>query len=90
MQLDDLLTRYFGTSDLQAAGPGAVEAGIEHALVDLGLERDRGTRFALWSMLYLLGRAPELHVTFNEESDREAARNLMDLMAASEEAEGDV
>ena len=86
MQLDDLLARYFGVADPSLASPSAFDAGIERALVDLGLERDRGKGFALWSMLHLLGRAPELDVTFKHDDDREAARNLMDMMAASEAA----
>ena len=48
------------------------------------LENDRGKRFALWAMLYLLGSAPDLDVAFENEEDREAARNFMDLLAASE------
>jgi hypothetical protein len=86
MQLDDLLMRYFGVADLEQAAPDAVEAGAERALVDFGLERDRSKRFALWSMLYLLGRAPDLDVAFTEEADRDAARNLMDLLAAAPES----
>lgn len=35
-------------------------------------------------MLYLLGSAPDLDVAFENEEDREAARNFMDLLAASE------
>jgi hypothetical protein len=35
-------------------------------------------------MLYLLGRAPGLDAVFGEPADRDAARNLMDLLAASE------
>lgn len=81
MTLDDLLVRYFGISDLQHVGPGALGAGAERALVDLGMERDPGKRFAIWSMLHLLGRAPDLDVAFKDEADREAARNLMDLLA---------
>ena len=84
MQLDDLLLRYFGVTDLAEAGGAAIEAGIERALVDLGIERDCGARFAIWSMLYLLGRAPDLDIAFEEATDREAARNLMDLLAASD------
>lgn len=83
MTLDDLLVRYFGVSDLGQAGSGALDSGIEHALVDLGLERDRGRRFAIWSMLQLLGKAPDLDVAFEDETDRDAARNLMDLLAAN-------
>ena len=36
----------------------------------------------LWSLLYMLGQSPDLDVAFEEEADREAARNLMDLLAA--------
>jgi hypothetical protein len=85
MDLDDLLRRYFGTSDLAAVSPDGQSSGIEHILVDLGLEQDRGKRFALWSVLQILGAAPALDVTFKDEADREAARNFMDLLAAAGE-----
>ena len=87
MQFDDLMRRYFGTDDLGEVTPAAMEAGIERARVDLGLEKDRGLRFALWSLLFMLGAAPDLDVAFKSEEDREAARNFMDLLAASEVAE---
>ena len=58
-------------------------AGLDRLRVDFGLESDRSRRFALWSLLYMLGQAPDLDVAFKEEADREAARNLMDLLAAS-------
>jgi len=80
VNLDDQIHRYFGTSDLEAVPPGALEAGIEHIKVDLGLTRDRGERFALWALLHTLGSAPDLDVVFDSEADREAARNLMDLL----------
>ena len=83
MNLDDLLQRYFATSDLAEASPAVREAGIDRLLVDFGLETDRERRFALWSLLYMLGHAPDLDIAFEEEADREAARNLMDLLAAS-------
>ena len=85
MDLDDLLLRYFGTTSLSDGTPAALETGIDRLRVDLGLEKDRARRFALWSLLYMLGQAPDLDVAFKEEADREAARNLMDLVAASEE-----
>ena len=84
MDLDDLLQRYFGTSDLSAVPPGALAAGLDRLKVNFGLETDRPRRFALWSLLYMLGQAPDLDDAFEEEADREAARNLMDLLAASE------
>ena len=83
MNFDDLLQRYFGTSDLSQASPAMQEAGIDRLLVDFGLATDRADRFALWSLLYMLGRAPDIDVAFDREADREAARNLMDLLVAS-------
>lgn len=84
MDLDDLLRRYFGTSQFSDVTPDVLTAGKDHMLVDFGLEQDRGKRFALWSLLYLLGAAPDLDVSFKDEADREAARNFMDLSAAAE------
>src|SRR4051794_1637466 len=80
MNLDDQIRRYFGASNLAAVPPEALNAGIEHMRVDLGLTNDRGERFALWALLHTLGSAPDLHAVFENEADREAARNFMDLI----------
>jgi hypothetical protein len=80
MNLDDQIRRYFGTSDLASVQPEALNAGIEHMLVDLGLTKDRGERFALWALLHSLGSAPDLDVAFETEADRVAARTFMDLI----------
>lgn len=80
MDFDDQLRRYFGTADLEAVTPPALEAGVERMAVDLGMEQDRGRRFALWSLMYLLGAAPDLDVAFKAAEDREAARDFMDMM----------
>ena len=87
MNFDDILYRYFGTSDLSKTSPAVLEAGVDRLRVDLGLETDPSRRFALWSVLYMLGQAPDLDVAFKDEADREAARNLMDMLAASDEPE---
>jgi hypothetical protein len=79
MNLDDQLRRYFGTGDLAEVAPDALAAGIERMKVDLGLEQDRGNRFALWALLHMLGEAPDLDVVFKDEGERDAARNFMDL-----------
>ena len=79
MDLDDALRRYFGTADFAAVPPEAIAAGVERMQVDLGLEKDRGRRFALWALMHMLGSAPDLDVIFKDEADREAARNFMDL-----------
>lgn len=81
MQFDDLLYRYFGSRSLDDVEEGQRIAGVDRMQVDLGLSRDSGERFALWSILYLLGAAPDLDIAFPDTDDREAARNFMDLMA---------
>ena len=83
MNLDDQIRRYFGTSNLASVPPEALNAGIEHMKVDLGLTKDRGQRFALWALLHTLGSAPDLDVAFASEEEREAARNFMDLIEGS-------
>lgn len=83
MDMQDLLHRYFGTSDLESIDPAIIPAGTERMLVDFGLEEDSRHKFALWSLLLMLDSAPDLDVAFEREEDREAARNLMALLAAS-------
>jgi hypothetical protein len=84
LNFDDQLRRYFGSVDLQSLSPEALDAGVERIQVDLGLERDRDRRFALWALLYLLGQSPELDAVFSHAEDRDAARNFMDLMDQTE------
>lgn len=79
MNLDDQLREYFGSADLATLSPQGLAAGIERMQVDLGLEKDRARRFALWALLHALGAAPDLDVAFKDPADREAARNFMDL-----------
>ena len=85
MNLDDLLFRYFGTSEMTHVPPAAQLAGLERMQVDFGLEEDRGNRFALWCLLHMLGAAPDLDVAFEQDGDREAARNFKDLLAGARE-----
>jgi hypothetical protein len=80
MDFQDLLMRYFGQSEIDALTPSTLDAGTERMRVDLGLEKDRGRRFALWTLLYMLGNAPDLDIVFKEEADREAARDFMDMV----------
>lgn len=83
MQLDDQMVRFFGTSDLQQLSPAALDAGVERMQVELGLETDRGRRFALWSLMFMLGAAPDLEEVFADPTDREAARDFMDLVGSA-------
>jgi hypothetical protein len=88
MDFDEQIRRYFGTSDLSAITPPALEAGTERMMVDLGLEQDRSRRFALWALLHMLGQAPDLDIAFPDPADRDSARDFMDLVARGEQAGG--
>ncbi len=90
MNLEDQLRRYFGTTEIACLSADAIAAGSEHMLVDLGLERDAGRRFALWALMHMLGTAPDIDIAFPDEREREAARDFMDLAdkaAQADEAE---
>jgi len=80
MDLDDQFRRFFGTTDLDTVTPAAMAGGIEHMRVELGLEKDPGRRFALWSILHMLGSAPDLDIAFKNPAERDAARNFMDML----------
>jgi hypothetical protein len=84
MEFDDQLRRFFGTDDPAGLSPDALSAGIERMLVELGLETDRGRRFAIWSLLYILKAAPDLDIAFPDAADRDAARTFMDMMDQAE------
>lgn len=85
MDFDDQLRRYFATADLAEIAPGALSSGIEKMRVDFGMEKDRGRRFALWTLMHLLGGAPDLDVAFADEADRNAARDFMEMMERAAE-----
>ena len=85
MDFDDQLRRYFGTDDLSGVPQGALIAGIDRMRVDLGMEKDSGRRFAMWTLLYMLGGAPDLEVAFDNEADRDAARTFMEMTEEEDE-----
>lgn len=72
--------RYFGQAEIDALTSSALEAGLERVRVDFGLERDSGRRFGLWTLMYMLGDAPDLDVAFKDATERDAARNFMDMV----------
>ncbi|QDK33070.1 MULTISPECIES: hypothetical protein [Sphingomonadaceae] len=87
MDFDDQLRRYFGTDDLATIAPSTLETGLDRMRVDLGMEKDRSRRFALWSLLTMFNAAPDLDVAFDNEDDRNAARDFMDMMARVQEGD---
>jgi len=88
MEFDDQMRRFFGTDDLGAVSPEGLASGIEHMRVAFGLETDKGRKFAMWSLLYMLGSAPDLDVAFKDPNDRDAARTFMDLLDQANAGEG--
>jgi hypothetical protein len=80
MDFQDQLVRYFGQADIDTLVPAALEAGLERVRVDFGLETDAGRRFGLWTLMYMLGNAPDLDVAFKDGAERDAARNFMDMV----------
>ena len=84
MTFEDQLERYFGTRDPGAIAPQAIDAAMERMQVDLGMSTDPGSRFALWCMLFMFGRAPDIDETFAERSERGLARQFVEM---SEQAE---
>ena len=85
MDFDDQLRRYFATDDPASLTPAALEAGVERMRVDLGMEKDRARRFALWSLLHMFGAAPDLDVAFKDDEDRDAARDFMEMLERAAE-----
>ncbi|EGD60949.1 hypothetical protein Y88_3453 [Novosphingobium nitrogenifigens DSM 19370] len=80
MDFDDQLRRYFGTADLDALNPSALESGKERLAVEFGLETDPGRKFAMWALMHILGNAPDLDVAFEDPDDRNLARDFMDML----------
>ncbi|KMS59749.1 hypothetical protein V474_11175 [Novosphingobium barchaimii LL02] len=80
MDFDDQLRRYFGTDDLATIAPTTLETGIDRMKVDFGMEKDKGRRFALWTLMYMFGASPDLDVAFDNEDERNTARDFMDMM----------
>ena len=87
MDFDQLLIRFFGTDDIASLPPDQVAGGVDRLRLQFGLERDDGRRFALWCLMYMLGVAPVLEDAFEDEDDREAARDFMDMAVREIEEE---
>ena len=80
MDFSHLLQRYFRQDDIDAVDPAHLASGIERMRLDFGLEKDPGRRFGLWTLLYMLGDAPDLDIAFKTAAEKDAARDFMDLV----------
>lgn len=75
MDLDAMLSHYFGTTDLDRVDEAVFEAGVERARITFGTERDPGRRFALWTFLHAIGHAPDPATAFKDPRERKAAED---------------
>lgn len=75
MDLDDLLTHYFGTADLDMLDADALADGLQRVAIAFGTERESGRRFALWTLLHALGDAPDPEKAFEDPRERKAAED---------------
>jgi hypothetical protein len=80
MEFDQLIVRFFGTKDIDTLSAEQLLAGLDRLRLQFGLEKDSGRRLALWCLLYMIGAAPDLDVAFEDEGDRDAAREFMDMV----------
>lgn len=87
MDFDQLLVRFFGTDDIATLPPEQLLGGVERLRLQFALEKDAERRFAYWSLLFMLGAAPDPEAAFKDEGDRKAARDFME--AAEREIEDD-
>lgn len=87
MDLDSLLHHYLDGDT--AEDPARLAAAGERIAIDFGVERDPGRRFALWALLLMLGRAPDVDTAFKREADRRAAHDFARLMSRAEAQAGD-
>ena len=84
MDLDALLSHYFGGDDLEALDEAQLARGMEALSIDFGVERDPGRRFALWALMHMLGVAPDPETAFKGRAEREAAWRLMKISGRAE------
>lgn len=83
MDLEALLTHYFGTDDLDTITEEAFERGRERLTIDFGVEREGGRRFALWSLMEGLGFAPLPADAFGKPEDAMLKRAAEDYLSAA-------
>lgn len=82
MDLDALLTHYFGTGDLEAVPWDVLARGREALAVDFGKEQEASRKFALWVLMDALGIAPLPAEAFPKHA--ELKRAAEDYLTASE------
>ena len=73
MELDSLLTHFFGCDDPASLTEAEYDRGIERIRIAFGIEREPGRKFALWTLLDALEVAPLPAEAFAKEPQLKAA-----------------
>ncbi len=73
MELDTLLTHFFGTNDPSTLSEAEYDRAIEQLRIGFGVEREPGRKFALWCLLEALGVAPLPAAAFPKDPKLKAA-----------------
>lgn len=85
MDLDGLLLHYLGVDEPSRATPQGLAEARQRISLDFGLERDAGRRFALWSLLAVLGDPPDPRDAFEDAKSRDAAFAFSRLLRHGDE-----
>ncbi len=73
MELDSLITHFFGGDDPASLTEAEFDRGVERIRIAFGVEREPGRKFALWTLLEALGMAPLPAEAFAKEPQLKAA-----------------
>jgi hypothetical protein len=73
MDLDALLSHFFGTDNPASLSDAEYDRAIERLKIAFGVEREPGRKFALWALLEALGIAPLPAEAFAKEPALKAA-----------------
>jgi hypothetical protein len=73
MDLDGLLSHYFGTDDPGTLSEAAFATGLERLSIAFGVEQEPSRKFALWTLMDALGVAPLPAEAFRKEPRLRAA-----------------
>lgn len=85
MDLDAISRHFFGTTDIDALDPAALEAGRDRLSLAFGTEQETGRRFALWAVLRATGEAPAPHLAFKDPREQRAAEVYARVLSQSDE-----
>lgn len=73
MDLDALILHFFGTNDPGTLTEAEFDLAAERMKIAFGVERERGRKFALWTLLHAFDMAPLPADAFAKEPQLKAA-----------------